>query len=246
MLFEKQKFFKLTVSTSALIASTLLATFGSSLAHAQVSKMRSTSVPAHLSLDKGETIVLTDADQKKADVEFNQRRLLRFHQLWSLYLIRNEQEARDLKAEFEASFQMDSEAPMAAELEAAERENREPQVIDIPLSKETSRLKAATTKKDDFNTAARKESDTTRLGMMHAGMPPEAVSDAIRHNSKILEKRLREETRQGGERAEKAQANLEYLRKTLLPKLDDRQYFGVSPKAFSQEFNKVVGSGTTR
>lgn len=245
MTVDRRSLFSTVIKATSGVAITLAATFGVSIAHAQ-SAGRSSAVLAHQSLDKGETIVLSDADQKKADVEFNQRRLLRFHQLWNLYLFRNEQEERDLKAEFEASFQLDSEAPMAAELEAAERENREPQVINIPLSKETSQLKAAAAKKEDFNTTARKESDSTRLGMMHAGMPVDAISEAIRHNSKVLEKRLREEIRRGGERADKAQANLDYLRKTLLPKIDDRQYFGVSPKAFSQEFNKVVGHGTTR
>lgn len=216
-----------------------------SIAYAQSSDP-SSAVPAHLSLDKGETIVLSQDEQKKADVEFNQRRLLRFHQLWNLYLFRNEQQARDLKAEFEAALKIDSEAPVAAELEAAERENRDPQVVNVPLSKETSRLKAAAARKDELNSSARKESDSTRLGLMHAGMSVGAVTDAIRHNSQVLEKRLREEIRQGGEGAEKAQANLAYLKKTLLPKLEDRQYFGGSPKAFSQEFKKVVGGGTTR
>lgn len=202
-----------------------------------------TTVPASQSLDKGEVIVLSEADQRKADVEFNQRRLLRFHQLWNLYLLRNENEARELRAEFEASFRLDAEPLEEAEIAAAEREQRETQVINIPLSKETSKLRAAANKKDEFNTTARKESDLTRIGTMHAGAPPSEVSEAIRRNSTILEKRLRAEIRLGGERASKAQANLDYLKQVLLPKLEDRQYFEVSRRAFAQEFKRVLGNG---
>lgn len=234
------KFLSLLVVSNSML-------FSLSIAEAQQAvRLRASEVPVQASLSKGESLVLSDLDQKRADVEFNQRRLLRFHQLWNLYLFRNEEEERDLKAQFEASLQMDSEAPMAAELEAAERENREPQVINVELSKETSRLKAATSGKGDFNSVARAESNQTRLGKMHAGMPIEEITQAIRQNSKVLDKRLRAEMRLGGERAEKARANLQYLNNVLLPKIEDRSYFMMTPKAFAQEFQKVIGTGVAR
>lgn len=194
------------------------------------------------SLDPGEEIVTPKDDQKRMDEEFNSRRLLRFHQLWNLYLFRNEEAARTLKSEVDAMITAETQPAMEEELARAEAEGREPTELRIVLSPETSKARTRLNSKNEFNETARKESDATRLTKVHAGLPPEQVTKFIEENAKALTKRLRTEIAAGGDNAEKAKANLAYLQGTLLPKINDPQYFSVSRTAFAKEFSKVVGS----
>jgi hypothetical protein len=194
------------------------------------------------SLDPGEELVVSADDKKKMDVEFNSRRLLRFHQLWNLYLFRNEEAARTLKKEVDAMIEEDTRPAMDAELALAEAEMREPKQIAIALRPETSKARAKLRSKTEFNETARNESNATRLTKVHAGLPPDQVSLFIEENAKVLTARLRAEIAAGGENAEKAKANLAYLQGTLLPKLRDPQYFSVSKSTFAKEFSKVHGT----
>lgn len=216
------------------------------LAFTYVESSEAQTVKLTSSLDPGEEIVLSAADQKKKDVEFNSRRLLRFHQLWNLYLFRNEEAARTLQSQVDAMIKMETDPAMEAELALAEAENREPREIAVTLTPETSKaaaeIRSKIRVKNSSNETARKDSDTTRLTKVHAGLPLEDVALAIEENSKALTKRLQAEIAAGGENAEKARANLAYLKGTLLPKLRDPRYFGVSKNAFAKEFGKVLGN----
>ncbi len=194
------------------------------------------------SLDQGEEIVVSADIQKKMDVEFNSRRLLRFHQLWNLYLFRNEEAARNLQSKADAMYAEDTQLPMAAELALAEAERREPKEIKVTLRPETTSTRSGLEAKKKFNDKARQESNATRLTKVHAGLPPDQVSQFIEENAKALTVRLRAEIAAGGENAEKAKANLAYLEGTFLPKLRDPQYFSVPKNAFAKEFGKVLGT----
>jgi hypothetical protein len=244
-----KEFFLKSMAIAGVLFSAVFASTYSEISRAQsvrleVVKSQAAGAPRG-SLDPGEKLVVLANDQKKMDVEFNSRRLLRFHQLWNLYLFRNEAAARTLQAQVDAMVEEDSRPATEAELALADAEKREPKQIAVTLRLETSKARSDLRSKNELNETARKESDATRLTKVHAGLPPDQVSQFIEENSKVLAKRLRAEMAAGGENGEKAKVNLAYLQETLLPHLRDPQYFSVSRNAFDREFDKVVGKSGT-
>lgn len=216
---------KIKFFTASLLLVVVAASISSEYAHAQAVKLQP------LPIDKS----------KEADVEFNSRRLLRYQQLWNLYLFRNEEEARQLEAQAMAMMAEDTQPAVDEEIARAKAEGRSPNEIKVALRPETSQTKAKMRSKTAFAEAARKEADLLRPTRIHAGLPPEEVSVHIEQSSKTLAKRLEAEIAAGGPNAEKAKANLTYLRDTLLPKLRDQSYFSVSRGAFAKEFEQVIG-----
>lgn len=238
---KKLFFFKAITVSAAIFTSTYC-----EISNAQSVRLEplrnQAAVALRSSLDRGEELVVSADSQRKMDVEFNSRRLLRFHQLWNLYLFRNEEAARTLQSKVDAMYKEDTQPAMDAELALAEAEKREPKVLAVTLRPETSSARATLQSKNKFNDKARQESDATRLTKVHAGLPPDQVSQFIEENAKALTVRLKAEIAAGGENAEKAKANLAYLQGTFLPKLRDPQYFSVSKNAFAKEFGKVIGT----